>query len=233
MTFLLSSSQPRKITYFSNGAGSLYKNRKDFLNLCHHKEDFGIDAEWHFSATTHGRGACDGVGGTVKQLAARASLQKPYSEQIMTPRQLFDWASINIPSVHFTYCSLADYEEEVKNLEERCSRTRTIHGTRKLHSFVPVSEDRIKMKPFSTSTTSGDDDDDVPLGSISGFVTCVVGNQWWLACVLQLSDDDDGVRVALLHPPGPRNSFRYPPNEPVTTKDILCVVDPQMRTGRE
>ena len=239
MTFLPSSSQPRKITYFSDGAGSQYKNRKNFLNLCHHKEDFGIAAEWHFSATAHGKEACDGVGGTVKRLAARASLQKPYSEQIMTPRQLFDWASINIPSVHFAYCSLADYEEEVKNLEERFSRTRTIPGTRKLHSFVPVSKDRIEVKPFSTSTTSKEErvscGDDVPIGSISGFVTCVVDNRWWLACVLQLSEDDDGVRVTLLHPPGPRNSFRYPSNEhivTVTTKDILSVVDPRTRTGR-
>ena len=96
------------------------------------------------------------------------------------------------------------------------------------------------MKPFSTSTTSKEErvscgDDDVPLGSISGFVTCVVDNQWWLACVLQLSDDDDGVRVTLLHPPGPRNSFRCPSNEhivTVMTKDILSVVDPRTRTGR-
>ena len=95
------------------------------------------------------------------------------------------------------------------------------------------------MKPFSTSTTSKEETvscgDDVPLGSISGFVTCVVDNQWWLACVLQLSEDDDGVRVTLLHPPGPRNSFRYPPDEhivTVTTKDILSVVDPRTRTGR-
>ena len=36
------------------------------------------------SATAHGKGACDGIGGTVKRLAARASLQKPYSDQIMT-----------------------------------------------------------------------------------------------------------------------------------------------------
>ena len=85
--------------------------------------DFGISAEWHFSATAHGKGACDGIGGTVKRLAARASLQKPYSDQIMTPRQLFDWASANIPAVHFGYCSLVDYEVEEKNLEERFAKS--------------------------------------------------------------------------------------------------------------
>ena len=39
---------PKKIIYFSDGAASQYKNRKNFLNLCHHKDDFGVKAEWHF-----------------------------------------------------------------------------------------------------------------------------------------------------------------------------------------
>ena len=68
---------PKKIIYFSDGAAPQYKNRKNFLNLCHHKEDIGVKAEWHFSATSHGKGACDGLGGTIKRLAARASLQRP------------------------------------------------------------------------------------------------------------------------------------------------------------
>lgn len=40
-----------KIIYFSDGCGGQYKN---FLNLCHHKYDFGMDAEWIFFATSHG-----------------------------------------------------------------------------------------------------------------------------------------------------------------------------------
>ena len=53
------------------------------------EDDFEVKAEWHFSATSHGKGACDGLGGTVKRLAARASLQRPYNDQLMIPRQLF------------------------------------------------------------------------------------------------------------------------------------------------
>ena len=55
---------PRNIVYFSDGAASQDINRKKFLNLCHHKDDFRVKAEWHFSATSHGKGACDGLGGT-------------------------------------------------------------------------------------------------------------------------------------------------------------------------
>ena len=80
-SFLPIPLQPKKMIYFSDGAASQYKNRKNFVNLCYHKDDFGISAEWHFSATSHGKGACDGLGGTVKRLAARASLQRPYSDQ--------------------------------------------------------------------------------------------------------------------------------------------------------
>ena len=61
----------------------------------------------------------------------------------------------------------------------------------------------------------------------------MVEREWLLACVLQLSPDEDRVKVTLLHPPGPSNSFRYPKSEhivTVTVKDILTVVDPQTRT---
>ena len=101
--------QLKKIIYFSDGAASQYKNRKNFSNLCHHELDFGIKAEWHFSATSHGKGACNGLGGTVKRLAARASLQRPYQEQIMTPLQLYDWARTSLKAIQFSYCTCSEY----------------------------------------------------------------------------------------------------------------------------
>lgn len=95
---------PAKLFYFSDGAAQ-YKNRKNFVNLCYHEADFQVPAEWHFSATSHGKGACDGIGGSVKRLAARTSLQRPYDQQITTPRQLFEWATEGFPGVYFEYCT--------------------------------------------------------------------------------------------------------------------------------
>ena len=240
--FLATSSfrQLCKVIYFSDGAGSQYKNRKNFTNLCHHEEDFGIPAEWHFTATAHGKGACDGIGGTVKRLAARASLQKPFNDQIMTPRQLFDWASANIQGVHFDYCSLAEYEAEEKNLKERFEKSRTIPGTRKLHSFIPISKTIVSVKSFSSEANGKeehvtDEEDNIPVELISGFITCVFAGEWWLACVLQLSEDENQVEVTLLHPPGPSNSYKYPANELIVTVrigDVLTTVDPRSRSGR-
>ena len=51
------------IKYFTDGCAAQYKNYKNFLNLCHHKEDLGINAEFVFFATSHGKSPYDGIGG--------------------------------------------------------------------------------------------------------------------------------------------------------------------------
>ena len=71
------------IEYFSHSWAGQYKNFKNILNLCHHVTDFGITARWSFFATSHGKSPCDGIGGTVKRLVARASLQRPLDNQIL------------------------------------------------------------------------------------------------------------------------------------------------------
>ncbi|XP_044594868.1 uncharacterized protein LOC123272234 [Cotesia glomerata] len=79
-----------KIYYFSDGAPQQFKNFKNFVNLYYHEEDFDIPAEWHFFATAHGKGPCDGIGGTIKRYAARASLQLAVDKQITTPEEVFE-----------------------------------------------------------------------------------------------------------------------------------------------
>lgn len=128
----------KKIVYFSDGAASQYKNRKNFINLCHHYSDFAVEAEWHFSATSHGKGACDGLGGTVNRLAARASLQRPYEQQIMTPLQLYNWACCTLKAKNFSYCTYTEYSQVKDQLETRFDTSRTIPGTLQYHSFIPV-----------------------------------------------------------------------------------------------
>ena len=67
--------QVKKLFYFSDGCGGQYKNYKNFMNLCLHKQDFGLDAEWIFFATSH-KSSCDGIGGSVKRHATKKD-QRP------------------------------------------------------------------------------------------------------------------------------------------------------------
>ena len=242
ITFLKTKlpSFPEKMYYFSDGAAAQYKNCKNFINLCYHEADFGIHAEWHFFATSHGKSACDGVGGTVKRLAAKASLQRPYDQQIMTPRQLYDWALENITATFFGYCSSEEYDKELVHLQGRFEKARTIPGTRKLHSFIPLSTEKIATRKYSASSVSKVEkvvavDNELPLEQIKGFVTCLYNEQWWLACVLEIDLEEHEVKVSFLHPNGPSRSFKYPHIPDIlwiSVSDVLTTADPRTATGR-
>ena len=43
----------KKSICFSDSCGGQYKNYKNFMDLCSHKDDFGISAKWVFFATSY------------------------------------------------------------------------------------------------------------------------------------------------------------------------------------
>ena len=145
-------NKPCKIYYMSDGCAAQYKNCK---NLCQHYEDFGVEAEWHFFATSHGKSAGDGAGGTLKRTATKASLQRPYEGQILTTHQLYDFAVANIKGIHFGYATFEEHVQEAKEREERLKVCKTVAGTQKLHCIVPVGERTLlKSDNFSDSPHS-------------------------------------------------------------------------------
>jgi hypothetical protein len=127
-----------KRLHFSHGSAAQYKKRKSFLNLTLHEEHSGVLHEWHFFATSHGNCACDTLGGTVKRLAARASLRQPNTDQIMTTRQLFNWVQTNIQNMNFEFVTELEFIEEEIHLFERNSAAKPIYRTLKLHAFIPI-----------------------------------------------------------------------------------------------
>lgn len=58
----------------TDGAKQHFKNRFQISNLMQHQADFGLSAEWHFTATAHGKSAYDGIGAAFKREVYRASL---------------------------------------------------------------------------------------------------------------------------------------------------------------
>lgn len=242
ISFLKSNVLPslKKIYYFSDGSAAQYKNRKNFINICNHEKDFGIETEWHFFATAHGKGTCDGLGGTVKRLAAKASLQRPYNGQIMTPLQLFQWSEENIPNIKFEYCTNLEYSEEESLLKYRIQEAETIKGTQQFHTFIPLSLTELKCKIFSSSDESCiqgivEGGKTLTMDEISGYVTCEYDRRWWLASVLSKDNESEDVELTFLHPSGPAPSFVFP-HKPdilkVNISQILTKVIPKTATGR-
>ena len=140
-----------KIYYFSDGAPQQYKNYKHFINLYYHKQDHGIQAEWHFFATAHGKGPRDGIGSTVKRMAARASL--PHDRQITTPQEFYEWASqsVNLPQIKIRFSSKENYDLMKAELLDRFNSANTIPETQKIHCVIPSTNGIIKVKRFSVN----------------------------------------------------------------------------------
>lgn len=122
--------------------------------ICLHKNDFQVEAEWQFFTREHDKSACDELGSTVKRLASKASLQKPYNDQIPTPKQLFEFANGNISDIDFENCTVDDYDAAEKKLLQRFNDSKTIEGTHKLHIFIPISENHLLTKLFSSNAQS-------------------------------------------------------------------------------
>ena len=112
----------------------------------------------------------------MKRLAARASLQRAYDHQIMTPYQLYEWASNNIPKINFKFCTLDDYKRAELFLQDRFQRSKTIPGTQKLHCFVPLTNTTLRTKPYSNSSIQKEEKvalveaDELPSVEINEFV---------------------------------------------------------------
>lgn len=147
-------NRPKKIIYMSDGAPQQYKNYKNFINLYYHEEDYGTCAEWHFFATAHGKGPCDGVGGTLKRMAALASLKLPSDQQLTTPQHLYDWASTHLPSIFIEFSPQDKYENTKQLLEKRFSQAKRIPNTQQNHAFIPRGNGKLEVKRYSSSQES-------------------------------------------------------------------------------
>ena len=83
-------------------------------------------------ATSHGKGPSDGVGGSVKRLAACASLQRPFENQIQTPEDLYKWRNLAHPTLH-SLVSSPEVEEEEALLNKQFELGCRVSGTQQLH----------------------------------------------------------------------------------------------------
>ena len=235
-----------KVEYFSDGCAGQYKNFKNLLNLCNHKEDFGIDANWTFFATSHGKSPCDGIGGTVKRLTARASLQRPLSDQILTVSKMLLFCQQNICNIRFLFIPKERMAEVRRELQSRFASGHTVPGTRSYHFFEPqtanviaykrTAEDDVFTGTFNITGVSQNVLISMNTINRNDYVACRYDKKWWIGLVEEVSKEEQDFKVSFLHPPGPSQNFYWPERPDVcwvAITDVICQIDaPVTVTGR-
>ena len=179
--------------------------------------DFGISAEWHFFAASHGKGACDGMGEQSRNL--RQKLVNKDHIIITSPHQC---SSLNLHQPTFQHSSsifstTEEYYKEAALIASRLQRAKTIAGTQKLHFFKPLSLKHLEVALYSTSSMKREEVvtaqcDGLSLVDVKGYVTqtAIYDGQWWLAYVTDVIPADEEAQLNFLHPHGPSPSNILP-----------------------
>lgn len=137
----------------SDNCSGQYKSKKSFINICHHEQDFGIPATWHFLVSMHGKGACDGLGGSLKTRARDEAIRN--IRPIRNAQEFFDFFidlkknDNHWKNYEFIKITQEDYDNAEKKLEQRFSNLKTIPGTQGFHCFKPKDNTHIYASTYS------------------------------------------------------------------------------------
>ena len=94
----------------------------------------------------YGKGPGDGIGGNLKRLAAKASLQRSAKNLILTAQDLFKWAKENLKETIILFISTEAHTEITKELKTRFSESITIPGTLNYHASIPNENGQLQLK---------------------------------------------------------------------------------------
>ena len=92
---------------------------------------------WKQSGTSHGKSTCDGIGGTVKRPATKASLKRPAHNQILTPLDMFSYCESDVTGIKFFYMPSTTIKDNVILLQDKYNAAQTVKRTPQLNRFVP------------------------------------------------------------------------------------------------
>ena len=168
-------------------------------------------------------------------MAARASLQRAVSDQILTPKQLFEFTAKEIEGVSAFYIDTNSVNTIARSLDSRFSKTVTFKGTHRNHEFNPcsgnitisfVSGNRSLPCLLLQSNVSTMSVEDILPGS---YYACKYDSDWYFCIANYVSVEHSDVNVKFLHPKGPASQFFWPKRDDtcwIPMENIIKTVDP-------
>ena len=135
-----------RVHYWSDSPTSQYRNKHIFDLVSNHEQRYGTHARWNYFEAGHGKGPCDGLGGSCKRLADEA--MRSGKATIQDATDFYKWAiNSSMKNVQFKFVS----SEKCKDTEVRLQShpVKAVKGTMKIHAVVGQGDSRIKTRVVS------------------------------------------------------------------------------------
>ena len=140
------------INVFSDGAASQFKQHYLFPNLHKWENEFSMKLIWNFFATSHGKGAVDGIGGTVKR-----SVWRVVGAGTTAPLDAASYAEIGSkrhPNINVEYISSAEIEKDLVKKAPIWSASVGAPTTLNMHCVRAHNAKMLRVSAVSLKMTS-------------------------------------------------------------------------------
>jgi hypothetical protein len=136
----------KEVHIFSDGPSSQFKNKYMVQFIRHQAQKTNIHLQWNYFATSHGKGAVDGVGATIKRSVSSAVLTRKVS--VVNDAKSFVEAATTACNLTTTVTLITeDHINEIyPQFHLECAPT--VPGISKVHCVEPVSNG-VSLKKFS------------------------------------------------------------------------------------
>ena len=246
--------QLEHIHYWSDSPTSQYRNKTIFHLIANHEQQFDLKANWNYFEAGHGKGPCDGLGGSTKRLADEA--MKSGKVTIQDAGDFYAWTQspfCSMRNVTFRFVSKEKCVETSAEIEKW--DTKPIKGTMKIHAVTGLGSNAVLVRNTScyctgclggpqhcdgwvreeTSSvaahTSGSSEPDVVIG---GFVAATYDNKVYIGQIIDI-DMDDELPYKISFMESSKSLFRWPKHADVIwcmKADILFTISAPTPSGK-
>lgn len=123
----------KKVLIFPDGCAGQFRTRWTLSNVLFAIEDFGVEMTWDFFAPGHGKGAVDGVGGTIKRTVQRRIMGG--HSRVYCAKEFAECAAATVQGISSTFVEVDKIQETEKWLSIRWAKIRDMAGITKFYSF--------------------------------------------------------------------------------------------------
>jgi hypothetical protein len=135
------------VHYWTDSPCSQYRNISIFKVVSDHIKLFGVSATWNYFESGHGKGPCDGLGGSAKRMADLAVRQNKC--RIGNAEDFVQWGITHQANVTYILVETEAINNARRKLQAMCKGSVPVKGTMKLHAVTSATTGKILTRATS------------------------------------------------------------------------------------